>query len=79
MITGRKGVEDAQLAYNGEADAVREGPVTRWFAYRHGRNDTARDYGVAFAEETLVLLPAFLADAIALELILRENFHDLSA
>jgi len=36
--------------------------VERWFRYRDNRNDTAHDYGEAFAMETLVLLPAFLDD-----------------
>ena len=44
-----------------EADAVE-----RWFAYRDNRNDTAHNYGEDFAEATLKLLPAFIADAKAL-------------
>ncbi|HEX3556488.1 MAG TPA: nucleotidyltransferase substrate binding protein [Thermoanaerobaculia bacterium] len=47
--------------------------VTRWFAYRDNRNNTAHDYGKGFAEDTLALMPAFLADARALETILREK------
>ena len=35
----------------------------RWLRYRDNRNDTAHDYGEAFAVETLKLLPSFLADA----------------
>lgn len=35
----------------------------RWFAYRDNRNDTAHDYGIAFANTTLKLLPQFLMDA----------------
>jgi nucleotidyltransferase substrate binding protein (TIGR01987 family) len=38
----------------------------RWLQYRDNRNNTAHDYGVNFAEETLVLLPQFIADASAL-------------
>lgn len=38
----------------------------RWMRYRDNRNDTAHDYGEAFAVETLRLLPDFLADAKAL-------------
>ena len=53
--------------------------VTRWFTYRENRNDTAHDYGLAFAEETLVLLPGFIADAHALEKILAEKLHDPAA
>ncbi|HBI21717.1 MAG TPA: nucleotidyltransferase [Legionella sp.] len=35
----------------------------RWFIYRDNRNNTAHDYGVGFAEETLKLLPGFVKDA----------------
>lgn len=35
----------------------------RWFLYRDNRNVTAHDYGEKFAEETLKLLPGFIADA----------------
>jgi len=35
----------------------------RWLLYRDNRNTTVHDYGVGFAEETLVLLPQFLKDA----------------
>ena len=44
-----------------EADAAE-----RWLAYRDNRNDRAHDYGEGFAEATLKLLPAFIADAKAL-------------
>ena len=42
------------------------GAVERWLQYRDNRNDTAHNYGERFAETTLKLLPAFLADAKAL-------------
>jgi nucleotidyltransferase substrate binding protein (TIGR01987 family) len=35
----------------------------RWLQYRDNRNSTAHDYGEKFAEETLTLLPEFIADA----------------
>jgi hypothetical protein len=35
----------------------------RFLVYRDNRNSTAHDYGVNFAEETLVLLPGFIQDA----------------
>ena len=35
----------------------------RWLTYRDNRNTTAHDYGEGFAEETLTLLPGFIADA----------------
>jgi len=34
----------------------------RFLEYRDNRNNTAHDYGVNFAEETLILLPCFIAD-----------------
>jgi hypothetical protein len=51
--------------------AVRHGLIApelaeRWFTYRDNRNNTAHDYGEAFAEETLKLLPAFLKDVMVL-------------
>jgi hypothetical protein len=48
--------------------------VERWFAYRDNRNSTAHDYGVGFAKETMALLPGFIADAKALEVVLRARF-----
>ncbi len=50
--------------------------VERWFSYRDNRNNTAHDYGVAFAKETLVLLPDFIVDVSQLEALLREQFGD---
>lgn len=38
----------------------------RWLKYRDNRNDTAHDYGVSFANETLVLLPQFIIDSAQL-------------
>jgi hypothetical protein len=35
----------------------------RFLEYRDNRNNTAHDYGVNFAGETLTLLPNFIADA----------------
>ncbi len=48
--------------------------VERWFAYRSNRNSTAHDYGEGFAKETMALLPGFIADAKALEIVLRARF-----
>lgn len=47
--------------------------VERWFIYRDNRNNTAHDYGIGFAEETLKLLPGFVTDARTLETVLREK------
>jgi nucleotidyltransferase substrate binding protein (TIGR01987 family) len=35
----------------------------RWLTYRDNRNSTAHDYGLGFAEDTLLLLPQFISDA----------------
>ena len=46
----------------------------RWMQYRDNRNSTAHDYGVNFAEETLILLPQFIADATSFaEAINKQN------
>ena len=52
--------------------------VERWLAYRANRNSTAHDYGVAFANETLRLLPAYLNDLRALVGKLQEVFNAAS-
>ena len=46
--------------------------VARWMVYRDNRNSTAYDYGVGFAEETLKLLPMYIADASRLEKRIRD-------
>ncbi|NIJ53826.1 nucleotidyltransferase substrate binding protein [Dyadobacter arcticus] len=45
----------------------------RWLRYRDNRNNTAHDYGVNFAEETLRLLPQFMEDATALAEVIRQQ------
>lgn len=47
--------------------------VERWFIYRDNRNNTAHDYGEAFAKETLVLIPGFLEDCGHLSQVLEEK------
>lgn len=47
--------------------------VERWFVYRDNRNSTAHDYGVAFATQTLLLIPGFLEDVDRLAKILEEK------
>jgi hypothetical protein len=54
-------------------DLMTTGAVERWFVYRDNRNNTAHDYGVGFAEDTLKLLPGFIADARQLEATLKER------
>lgn len=41
---------------------LNEDEIKRWFKYRDNRNNTAHDYGKAFAEETLLLIDDFLKD-----------------
>ena len=48
----------------------------RWFGYRDNRNHTAHDYGEAFAEATLGLLPSFIADARDLAQVIEEGQDD---
>lgn len=43
-------------------DILDETSIERWLNYRANRNNTAHDYGVAFAEKTLMLLPDYLND-----------------
>jgi nucleotidyltransferase substrate binding protein (TIGR01987 family) len=67
------------LRHAAKHDLISTDEVERWFAYRDNRNNTAHDYGVGFAEETLKLLPAFVADARALEATLREKLGNSDA
>ena len=39
-----------------------EQETERWMKYRDNRNNTAQDYGQAFAEETLKLIDDFIVD-----------------
>lgn len=48
--------------------------VERWLAYRANRNNTTHDYGVAFADETLQLLPAYVRDVRTVAARLQEVF-----
>jgi nucleotidyltransferase substrate binding protein (TIGR01987 family) len=47
----------------------------RWLRYRDNRNDTAHDYGAGFADDTLNLLPQFIADARQAHDVIRQC-HD---
>lgn len=53
--------------------------VERWLAYRDNRNSAAHDYGEAFAEETLKLLPGFVCDAKALVGVIDQGEHEPDA
>jgi nucleotidyltransferase substrate binding protein (TIGR01987 family) len=45
----------------------------RWLQYRDSRNNTAHDYGVNFARETLVFLPQFITDAKELAKAIKQH------
>ena len=47
-----------------------ENCINRWFKYRDNRNNIAHDYGQAFAEDTLALMPSFIADVKQLKRVL---------
>jgi nucleotidyltransferase substrate binding protein (TIGR01987 family) len=53
-----------------------EETVERWFAYRDNRNNTAHDYGIGFAQDTLGLMPRFIKDVHDLETHLRNTFKN---
>lgn len=52
---------------------ITEEECERWLQYRDNRNSTAHDYGVNFAEETLVLLQQFIADASSLAVVIKNQ------
>lgn len=49
---------------------ISEDEVSRWFIYRDNRNNTAHDYGQAFAEQTIVLIDEFLKDVKSLKRVI---------
>lgn len=49
---------------------ITEDEVERWMKYRDNRNNTAHDYGQAFAEETLALVKDFLTDVKELQKVI---------
>lgn len=50
-----------------------EKAVNRWFVYRDNRNNTAHDYGRAFAEETLTLVDDFIEDVKNLKKVIENG------
>ncbi len=54
------------LRHAGKHSLLDAAETERWLGYRANRNTTAHDYGVGFANATLVLLPAYLVDVRAL-------------
>ncbi len=53
--------------------------VTRWFAYRDNRNNTAHDYGEQFAKQTLVLMSDFIKDVESLLVHLNQLVNNSDA
>jgi hypothetical protein len=47
----------------------------RFLQYRENRNNTAHDYGVNFAEETLILIPDFIRDTRLFAEAIKEQNH----
>ena len=62
------------LRQAGKHGLLDQAGVVRWLAYRANRNNTAHDYGVGFANQTLTLLPDFLTDVRALAVQLQKVF-----
>jgi nucleotidyltransferase substrate binding protein (TIGR01987 family) len=62
------------LRHSGKHGVLDQAAVERWLTYRANRNNTAHDYGVGFANNTLILLPAYLVDVRALAEKLQEVF-----
>lgn len=50
------------LRHAGKHGLLDNQSVERWIVYRLNRNNIAHDYGERFANETLTLLPQYLAD-----------------
>lgn len=48
----------------------------RFLEYRENRNNTAHDYGVRFAEETLAILPGFIIDSRFLSEAIKQQNND---
>lgn len=49
---------------------IQEEEIARWFAYRDNRNNTAHDYGRAFAEENVNLVESFIKDVSSLKQVI---------
>lgn len=52
---------------------LNEEETNRWMRYRDNRNNTAHDYGIAFATETLALINDFLRDVKNLKKVLNNG------
>lgn len=61
--------------YASKHGLLNESEVERWITYRASRNTTAHDYGEAFAEQTLTMLPDYLVDLRQLASRIQEVFN----
>ncbi len=52
---------------------INEDEAERWMKYRDNRNNTAHNYGRAFAEETLSFIEDFIKDVKNLKEIIEKN------
>lgn len=50
-----------------------EEEVDRWFKYRDNKNNTAHDYGIAFAQKTVLLINDFIKDAEHLKDVIQND------
>ena len=67
---------EAAFAASAKHSMILADACERWLRYRDNRNTTTHDYGERFAEATLKLLPAFIADANALADVVEEPSDD---
>jgi len=52
---------------------ISEDEAERWIKYRNNRNNTAHNYGRAFAEETLSFIEDFIKDVKSLKEAIEKN------
>jgi nucleotidyltransferase substrate binding protein (TIGR01987 family) len=64
------------LRHAGKHALLDQAGVERWLEYRANRNTTAHDYGEGFANETVKLLPDYIADARSLAEALQRKFDE---
>ena len=57
----------------GKFTLLSDDEISRWMKYRDNRNNTAHDYGQAFAEETLTLIEDFIKDVNYLKSVIENE------
>lgn len=60
----------------GAHDIINAELIEHFLVYRDNRNSTANDYGINFAEETLILLSQFIQDTTCLAKIIQQQNND---